>query len=73
MKFEGTDIDNRIWHKAQLAQAVGISRTTLWRYKKRCEHRLSEIEGYSPKAMFYRPIEVRILLQELGFIAKPNT
>ena len=65
--FRGTDIEIKIYGKADFARALGISSETLRRYMRRIDHKQQQNEGYNPMAKILFPNQIKIILDHYGF------
>lgn len=66
-KFEGTEIEIRLYGKSELASKLGVSRSTMTRYLKQIETTLQP-KGYSRHQKTLAPVQVQVFLLHYGYL-----
>lgn len=67
-QFEGTEIERRFWGKSEFAEKIGISLSSLRRYRKRWWPELMDMPDFNPHAKVLSPREVELILKKIGWI-----
>ncbi|MEO0473453.1 MAG: hypothetical protein AAF206_27825 [Bacteroidota bacterium] len=73
MTFEGTDIEIRIYGKAEFAYRLGISGETLRRYLLALRPLMEQDASFSKYRKTLFPSEIRLILIHIGYLPKPKS
>ena len=65
--FQGTQIEKRVYGKAELAGKLGIGPETFRRYLRNVEHEFEQ-KGYSKYAKILFPQQIEIFLRHYGWL-----